>query len=180
MNGLCFCSHKHQRYAGRRPSSSQRATYLLVCDRERALGLLVGAGILLRPPHGVVLQHRRGEEEVAPGVLVAGVDHGVVRERGQRPVERPVHLLGGALEELAAAGVEERVAGEDGPLVAVLQQPADAVLRVAGRVQGLDGDAAHLPGLAVGGRPGHTLRVLAGDDGQAWQAEDALHLVVTA
>jgi len=60
--------------------------------------------------------------------------------------------------------VEEGVAREDNLLVAVLHEPADAVLGVAGCVKCLDGDAADLEGLAMSGCPGYLLAVLAADD----------------
>ena len=66
--------------------------------------------------------------------------------------------------------MEQRIAREDDLVVAVLHKVADAVLGVARRVQRLDADV--LPdgkGLAVAGRLGHLLAVLAADDveGQA-------------
>jgi len=60
--------------------------------------------------------------------------------------------------------MEEGVPREDSLLVAVLHEPADAVLGVAGRVQGLDGDAADAEGLAMGGGACHLFAVLAADD----------------
>lgn len=66
--------------------------------------------------------------------------------------------------------VEERVTSEDDLVLAVLREPADAVLRVAGRVQALDRDAAELETLAVGGSLGRRLAVPAADDGEVWFA----------
>jgi hypothetical protein len=60
--------------------------------------------------------------------------------------------------------VKQGVAGKHDLVVAVLHKEADAVLGVAGGVQGLDRDAADVEGLAVLGRPGHLLAVLAADD----------------
>jgi hypothetical protein len=60
--------------------------------------------------------------------------------------------------------VEQRVPGKHNLFVAVLHEPADAVLRVARRVQRLDGDAADGEGVAVLGRLGDFLAVLAADD----------------
>ena len=64
--------------------------------------------------------------------------------------------------------MEERVTGEDDLLLAVLRKPADAVLRVAWRVQALDRDAAELEPFAVRGRLGRRLAVSAADDGEVW------------
>lgn len=54
-----------------------------------------------------------------------------------------MHLPSRALEEASAPADEQRVAREDGAaaVAAVLEQEADAVLGVAGRVQGADRDA---------------------------------------
>jgi len=60
--------------------------------------------------------------------------------------------------------MEEGVPRENRLLIAVLHEPADAVLGVAGRMQGLDGDAADAEGLTVGGGACHLLAVLAADD----------------
>lgn len=66
---------------------------------------------------------------------------------------------------------EEGITGEDGLVVAVLHEPADAVLGVARRVEGLDGDTANVEGGSVGGRLGHALALLASDDGKLCEAE---------
>lgn len=155
-------------------------TYLLVADRKLALRLPLALSSPPQPLQRLVLQHRQRELDVALCVLVAGEHARVVGQRGERLVQGRVHLGGGALEEPAAAGVEERVAREDDAPPAVLHEPADAVLRVARRVQAPDGDAADLPALAVGRRPRHALGVLAPDDGQVRQAELALELLVAA
>lgn len=73
-------------------------------------------------------------------------------------------------EEKIPTAVEERVAGEDDLVLAVLREPADAVLRVAGRVQALNRDASELEPLAVGGRLCRRLAVPAADDGEIWFA----------
>lgn len=62
--------------------------------------------------------------------------------------------------------MEQRVAREHDLVAAVLHEPADAVLRVARRVEALDGDVADLEALAVARRLGHCLAVLAADDGE--------------
>lgn len=49
-------------------------------------------------------------------------------------------------------------------MAVLLHEPADAVLRVARRVQARDLDPADLELLAVGGGKGHALGVLAGPD----------------
>jgi hypothetical protein len=60
--------------------------------------------------------------------------------------------------------VEESVACEDDLVVAILHEPADAVLRVARSVQGLDGNAAETETLTVAWRLGHLLAVFASED----------------
>lgn len=68
--------------------------------------------------------------------------------------------------------MEQRVAREHDALVgAVLQEPADAVLRVARRVQARDGDAAEREARPVGGRAGYAFRVFAADDGEVGEVE---------
>jgi len=141
---------------------------LLVGDGEPALRLLIVRREGLQPLDRVVLADTEQELDVALGVLVARVDAGVVGQAGQHRVERAVHLVRRALEELATPADEERVAGEDGALVLrpVLDKVADAVLRVARRVQRRDGHVpAQCPRLAVLRRPRHLGAVLAPDDG---------------
>ncbi len=67
--------------------------------------------------------------------------------------------------------MEQGVAGEDNPVVAVLHEPADAVLGVARGVQALDGDAAESEALAVLGRGRDGLAVLAAKDLQVRRAQ---------
>jgi hypothetical protein len=62
--------------------------------------------------------------------------------------------------------MEQRVAGKDHSLVSILHVPADAVLRVARRVQGFHQDAAKGAALVVARSPRHGVRVLACDDGE--------------
>lgn len=59
---------------------------------------------------------------------------------------------------------EERVPSKDGLVPAVLHEEADAVLRVAGRVDALDADGPQLEDLIVGRCPCHALAVFAADD----------------
>lgn len=72
---------------------------------------------------------------------------------------------------LGRTSVEERVAREDDLVVAVLHEPADAVLGVAGCVEGLDGDAADVEGGPVGWGLGDALALAAADDGEVVEAE---------
>jgi len=60
--------------------------------------------------------------------------------------------------------VEQRVPGKYNLFIAVLHKPADAVLRVARRVQRLNGDATDREGVTVLGRLSDLLAVLAADD----------------
>ena len=66
---------------------------------------------------------------------------------------------------------EERVAGKLSLARLVLHEEADAVLRVARRVHRLHRDAAQLERLAVLGRLGHALAVLAADDVELGRAQ---------
>jgi hypothetical protein len=107
--------------------------------RARARELLALLGHALEPAQRAVLRvDRRREAHVRARVLVPAVHRRRVRERGDVG-ERGDHLLGRALEEAAAAGEEERVAGEDGAGVRGARGGggccvvADRVLRVAGR-----------------------------------------------
>lgn len=137
---------------------------LLISNRKPPLCLLVLVGKGLEILDRVGLRDGKGKFHVGFGVFVAGEDPSVVRQGGQRLVESLVHLSTGAFEEFTAAAVEEGISGEDSLITAVLHEPADAVLSVAGRVQRLDGDAAEVEGLAVGGGAGYFLAVLAADD----------------
>jgi hypothetical protein len=104
----------------------------------------------------------------------------VVRESGQRLVQRLVHLLAVALEEPAASwprseqtpdssaggeqtSVKESISRKHSLVLAILHEEADAVLGVAGRVQRLDGDAANVERVAVLRRLGYLFAVLAAD-----------------
>lgn len=79
------------------------------------------------------------------------IDLGIVRQLRKSLVQSLVHLLGCTLEETTTSANEQGVAGEDGSLVAVLEQVADAVLGMAGSVQSFDLDTrADREGLAVG------------------------------
>ena len=69
--------------------------------------------------------------------------------------------------------VEKRVPRENDPLVAVLREPADAVLRVAGRVEALHGDVPELKALAIWRGLGDGLTVLAPDYGELWSSQVA-------
>lgn len=60
--------------------------------------------------------------------------------------------------------MKQRVPGKHNLFVAVLHEIADAVLRVARRVQRLDGDAADGKGVAVHRHHVDFLAVLAADD----------------
>ena len=65
---------------------------------------------------------------------------------------------------------EKGVPSEDDLLLAVLHVPADAVLSMARRMQGLDGDIVpYLEGLAMSRRPRDGFTVLAANDGEAWK-----------
>jgi hypothetical protein len=63
---------------------------------------------------------------------------------------------------------EESVAGEDGSVVTILEEVADAVLRVAWRVESGDFDAAYRKGRIVCWRGGHLRTILAANDRQ-WE-----------
>lgn len=67
--------------------------------------------------------------------------------------------------------MEQGVTRKDDLVAVVLHEPADAVLRVAWRVETLDVDIANLEALAVTGRLGHCFAVLAADYGELGQAQ---------
>lgn len=145
--------------------------YLLISNRKFALRLLVLIRIRLQFLNRIILQHRHRKLHIALGVLVPREDLGLIRQRGQRLVERRIHLLGVALKELAAPSMEQRVARKHNFFASVLHEPADAVLGVAWRVQALDGDTADLEAGAVGRCLGHAFGVFAGDDWQVGEVE---------
>lgn len=67
--------------------------------------------------------------------------------------------------------MKQCVSREDNFIVAILHKPADAVLGVARGIEPFYGDAADAPWLAVSGRLGDSLAVLAADDGKIGRAE---------
>jgi hypothetical protein len=161
---------------------------LLVGDGEAALRLAVRVGKVTQLRDRLAPgAHLRQEADVGFGVLVARVDSGVVREGGEHVVEGGVHLGRRALEEFAAAADEEGVAGEDGALWGrvggVFEVVADAVLGVAGGVEGGGGDVlADGEARVVGGGLHHGVAVLAADDGDRGGGGGELleHLLVAA
>ena len=121
---------------GRAPEAHERVPLLLVGNR-RALGGddAFGDELLEAGERGVLGVDGLCEREVALRVLVAVVHDRLAGER-REVGERGVHLGAGALEEAAAAGDEEGVAGEDAAGVrarAVGHEVADRVLGVARR-----------------------------------------------
>lgn len=69
--------------------------------------------------------------------------------------------------------MEQRVPGEHDLLVAILREPADAVLCVAGRVEALHRDGPDAEALAVRRGLGHGLTVLTPDDREVWGSQVA-------
>jgi hypothetical protein len=110
-------------------------TYLLITNREFTLRLLVRLGVLVQLLDCIVVEHLLCKANVALRVLVTGKHFRVVGKRSKRLVQGLVHLRGIALEEAAAAANEERVAGEDSAVGAILEEERDAILGVAGCVE---------------------------------------------
>lgn len=92
------------------------------------------------------------------------VDLCVVGKGSKGLVESCLHFLGGAFKETSAAPVEERVTGENSFVVAILHEPADAVLCVARCIQRFDRDTANVEALAVCWSYCHSLAVLAANN----------------
>ena len=146
---------------------------LLIGNGKPPLRLPVALSILTQPLDRRILPvHAQQKLNIGARVLVARVDLRVVGQRGEDLVERAVHLGRGALEKFAAAAGEEGVAGEDGAVGGVgvgghvFQVVADAVLGVAGGVEGGDGDVfaeRELGGVWRGAA--HEVAVTAADDG---------------
>lgn len=82
-----------------------------------------------------------------------------------------MHLLCVALKEAPAPTNKQRVSRKHRFLALVFHVIADAVLRVAGGVDALDGDVAEAEGRVVGWSPGHALAVFAADNGQVGRAQ---------
>ncbi len=97
----------------------------------------------------------------------AYINFSIIRQRCKNLVQRGVHLLRRSFKEPSAAAVEKSVPCEDGFFIAILHEPADAVLGVAGRVEGFYGNAADVEGWVVGGRFSYAFAVFAADDGLA-------------
>lgn len=81
------------------------------------------------------------------------------------------HLGTGGFHHEQRTAVEQRIAREDDLVVAVLHEPADAVLGMAWRVQALDGDAPQLEAVTVGRRLRHAVALFSADDGELLVAE---------
>lgn len=62
--------------------------------------------------------------------------------------------------------MEQRVSCEHCLLIAVLREPADAVLCVAGRVEALHGNTPDLETFAIGRGQSDGFTILAADDGE--------------
>jgi len=170
-------------------------TNLLISNGELALGLLIVIGKVLELLDSFVLGDSDAELDVGLGVLVTRlwdisktasrldriftyVDLGVVRQRGKRRVQRLVHFLGVSLEESSTSTNEESVSGENSAVVGllVLEEIADAVLGVAWRVKGLDGDAgANAECLTMLWRRRYLRTVFTTDD---WKLVSFQHLLV--
>ena len=76
--------------------------------------------------------------------------------------------------------MEQSVSGKHGLFLAILHEPADAVLGVAWRVQRLRHYAADVEGLAVGRRFRHCFAVLAAENGLAGKLGLCEELLVSA
>lgn len=61
---------------------------------------------------------------------------------------------------------EESVSGEDGLVIAIFEQVANAILGVAWGVESLDLDVTNVEGLTMCGRLGDFAAVLSADDGE--------------
>jgi hypothetical protein len=66
---------------------------------------------------------------------------GIIRQFSKGLVQRFVHFLWRALEKATAAADEESVASEDGTLIAILEEVANAILGVTWRVKSFHFDA---------------------------------------
>lgn len=143
------------------------STDLLISNSEFALGLLVCLRELIKLADSIVIKDLLGKAHITLRVLVAWVHLGVIRQRSKNLIQRPVHLSRVALEEAATTTDEERVTREDSALGAIFKIEADAVLGVAGGVQGsyFDAVADGELGLVCRGF-GNLLAVLAANDGQ--------------
>ena len=99
-----------------------------------------------------------------------------IRQLGQFPNERFVHLFGGAFEEPPAAAEKERVAGKHGRRVAVpREEVADVTGGVAGRGHARHVETADLDPVAVRDLLGESLdAVIATEHGQV-QVREKLH-----
>lgn len=67
--------------------------------------------------------------------------------------------------------MEKRITSKHDLVVPILHEPAYAILRMAGRMQSLDGDAADVETFAVGRGLVHLVAVLAADDFEVGEAE---------
>lgn len=67
--------------------------------------------------------------------------------------------------------MEQCIARKDDLVVAVLHEPADAVLGMAWGIQALDGDAPQLEAVAVGRCLRHAVALFSADDGELLVAE---------
>jgi hypothetical protein len=113
---------------------------LLITNREFSLRLFVCLRVLIQFLDCIVAEHAFCELHVTLGVLVSRVHFGVVGKSGKYLIQRLMHLFRSTLEETAASADEESITGKDSAIVAIFHEVADAVLGVAGSVQGFDFD----------------------------------------
>lgn len=67
--------------------------------------------------------------------------------------------------------MEKRITSKHNLVVPILHEPAYAILRMARRMESLDGDAADVEALAMGRGLVHLLAILAADDFEVGEAE---------
>uniref|UniRef100_A0A182Q4L0 Uncharacterized protein n=1 Tax=Anopheles farauti TaxID=69004 RepID=A0A182Q4L0_9DIPT len=111
------CALADERLDRRLVDAHEHVDALLLPDGGRDEGpaaLEVGLlGLLQQCPRVLVRRFdHRAEPQVLHGVLVPAVHARTVRQGGELPDQRVVHLLRCALEEATAPGEEERIAGE--------------------------------------------------------------------
>lgn len=155
--------------------------FLLLLDRELALGFLIFVGELFERLHRFIISRDFLQKlDVGLGVFVPGEHLRVVGQRRENLIQCLFHLFSGAFEEFSAPSVEQCVACENDALVAglVLEEPADAVLRVARCVQRRYLDVlANVKCAAVGGCFCDAIAVLACDDGDGfWKGREDFNI----
>lgn len=142
-------------------------TCLFISDREFSLGLLVLLRKCIKLLNSRTLQDLLAEGHIAFCVLVPRIHLRVIWKCSQSLIQGLVHFRRSTLKETPASTDEKSVSSENDLFASVLEKVADAVLSMAGSVQGSDFDTiTNLEGLLVARGMSLVCAILAANDGK--------------